>query len=480
MKWKVSKIRRTHILLALPFVLLVYLIWHCSQPREYYLAKRIPLDASALAGYSPLDFIPASAGFLLREGYRLFVMRDWDGNERWRVTTEEPSFAGWPTLDRDKAYRDIMFDLAANTVFALSPNGRYFAAIIPQGHTAHLHIWDYGLHIGRHTLQIPEAFLLRKSRGTAGYHTYIQRIYQLHVLDDGTVYCWPISDTPEQAIVVAGQRLLATGMIPANSDISPDAGTLVTYLQHSFNYYRVTLAQGQLRLHVKYSSGVHVDWSWEEGRGMHPAILENGFVMADGGFLFGSSGRGPRLWTHKETIWDYHVHAGSPYFTASGPYDDKKTRARIICPKTGDAWSLPAGNVARAVTQDGSFALVESRRSHHNLMADTLHEFTPDKLFQPHEPTDFDELADGHYTTLTLFQRPGRQLARLDLHFAANVSVNPWGDYDDMDWLYPSPDGRALIALGVRGCTFDTARDSDSFEHRMLKDIHFDCLILKW
>ena len=297
MKWKLSKIRRKPLLLVLPFVLLVYLVWHCCQPHEYYLAKRIPLDTSALAGYSPLDFIPASSGFLLREGNRLFVMRDWDGKERWRVTTEEPLFAGWPALSKNKAYRDLFLecDRATRTVFALSPNGRYFAAIIAHGHTAHLHIWDYGLHLGRHTLPIPEAFLLREAKGTAGYHTSNQRIYQLYVLDDGTVYCWPVSDTPEQAIVVAGQRLLATGVIPSNSDLSPDAGSLVTHFQHSFNYYRVALAQGQLWLHLKYSAGVHVDWSWGEGRGLHPAILTNGFVMADGGFLFGHFGRGPRF-----------------------------------------------------------------------------------------------------------------------------------------------------------------------------------------
>ena len=175
-------------------------------------------------------------------------------------------------------------------------------------------------------------------------------------------------------------------------------------------------------------------------------------------------------------MWDYQDDAGCPYFTASGPFDDKKTRSRIICPVTGDVWSLPAGNMAQAVTPDGKFALGVSRIPHHNVMAETLYGLTFDKLFQLHKPADSDESDGGHYTNLTLFQRPGHQLAQLSLRSLPLESAMHWGEYDDMEWLYPSPDGRALIALGVRGCTFDTAIVSDTFDHRMLRDMHFDCL----
>ena len=402
--------RRTLLLIVGVLVLLgtaagCWWRWHVPQ---YHLAGRyLAQDATLLA---------CTTGFWLRESDTDFVLRAWDGTERWRVQIADPSAATRPKGPLGGPR--FRFPFFATLAFAVSPDGRVFAAAIPTGAQTRVQCWrDGGLVTDLLLPAPPFAPMLRR----------------VHVLDSGRVFVWECArNLPPAATVIEQQRIIARGTLPSDALLSPEGTVMVSPETQGFAYHTLAVRNGAILATRRYTARDGLAVTRMPGYIQEYSLFAQGYVLADDGARYGPQGlispAGP--WAHNT------ITPGKRYtLESSGP------QSRVLSPVTGDSWgyTVRGGNQGGDATADGRYALAYCRA-----------QIPPDvQRLLVTFPGLTDWLGRSSLDYLALYERPGRLRAVMRLDMA---HLLPGTEVDSYCW-YPSPDGRAVVlaADGSKG-----------------------------
>ncbi|MHB9133564.1 MAG: hypothetical protein ACYDBB_21075 [Armatimonadota bacterium] len=400
---------RWWILLAiLATVLVLYAgnkLWHAWH--DFRVVARYPVSSESLH--------TGMSGFLLNAGTHRFTMRDWQGNVRWEVATGSVSVwydPGWRKLID---YREFPY--------SVSPNGQVFAAIVSRnGRQMRVRSWQDGQLLGDAALPFTDIDV------------------GLRALDNGQVLAWNRDGCSARSALyaISGNRIVAAGAEWCQiAEVSPD-GKLMrgqSYANRTFTdiVAAVTVTGNRITLTRSFTP------RWNKDYHFGTSIFNGGAFLSTDGSIYRNgllAGR-TKVYTHEIT-------------SDSGDYAllYRGASARVIAPATGAAWDfrLPGsypgdgmyaeGIIDGVVSDNGQFVIVKYQQDTMAEMRKRLSRF----------PAIVNRLPDTTWvTSLALFARPGRLVARVPLDYAkwkANPSVGA-------RW-HVSPDGHALVViLGV-------------------------------
>ena len=175
-----------------------------------------------------MDLLPARAGFLTREGND-YLLHDWqDGHRLWRITVDTPGGWGQP---------DSAWSAVDNPSFALSDDGRYFAASTVETHGVRIRRWHNGKADGNSVvLASPEKPL------KPGY-------YQLSIGNGGRIFFAYFYDgekaPPGYLLVSNGRRVIARSKLPGQATLLPGSVFVVDSVREIV--YAVQVNAGHIR-----------------------------------------------------------------------------------------------------------------------------------------------------------------------------------------------------------------------------------------
>lgn len=176
-----------------------------------------------------MDLLPTSAGFLTREGDD-YILHDWsDGHSRWRVSVPT-EIGGWGQPHSG-------WDEINNSSFALSDDGRYFAASVVENDGVHIRRWHDG--------KIDGECLVLASTGKPPKPGY----YALTIGNNSRIFLAYAYDTantaPGHLLALDGHRIIAKGMLPGSARMLPGGEMTIDSARNVL--YAVNVNNGRIR-----------------------------------------------------------------------------------------------------------------------------------------------------------------------------------------------------------------------------------------
>jgi len=187
--------------------------WWFSRPKPLRLVALIP-------GEMPFPYVHTPAGFLTANGNGAethVTFRDWRGAARWAVAVPAKRF---PAVTPDPTGRTFwgVYGLcwSLTTDRALSPDGRGFAAVVPDGYTVRFLAWRDGKPTQSFAMSVDEGF----------YGIRALRQLAIACADDGTLYAIIPDDSDYQVLVIRGSRIAARGRAAYHGPFASTGGNL--------------------------------------------------------------------------------------------------------------------------------------------------------------------------------------------------------------------------------------------------------------
>ena len=395
------------VLMTLATVALLLLLagcwWHWHIP-TYRLCGRYPAVDYTLLG--------CTSGFWMHESPRTFVLRDWNGKERWRANLAQTKISGQRATPR--VLTNFGYRTQSPLSYAASSDGRVFAAAMPAGTQTRVQIWRDGALTGDLLLPAP-------------VNPVPQR--WVHALDNGRVFVW--DNAPEWPVtVIDNGRIVARGHFPAWGLISSDGRTVVSPFGNGFTYADLTVRDGVVRVTPRYHGADPLAVLRMPDLTLDNSSFINGYVLSSDGAVYNHAGR-----VSPATTWQHETVAPGRRYTLQ----HIGAASRVYSPLTGDTWSffVHGENKGGDAIADGRYALAYCTT---RIPPDLL------KLLQavPGMEETFTRMSLDY---LALYERPGRLRAVLRLD---RINLRPSLLRIDDYWWYPSPDGRT-IAMTITG-----------------------------
>jgi len=459
--------RRHKWLLACGLLLLVIGICWIRRTPEYKLQAEIPVTLYDIPYRS---FVPSMEGFIIRETETRFVMRDWQGKEKWQVTTAQPK--SWrhkiPRLDD----REVMTRMA----FAESPNGRYFVSATYQESAVRLQIWKDGIPVSKH--DISTFALYPPNQIMTGFIFPLVNESRLTALNSGQIYLQinlnASGKNTSRIFVIEDQKVVAKGDAPTGIQLAPDGKyAIVTEGQIISNpslFYSVSISNGKVcfkRLMIINECAFHVP----VGNG-YTQDFDRYPLYADGIYEASTKRYGPPGLSPKE----------APHFLTPALIEVPGGRLLLEVPE-----SLSHTNLVRIISTNGrrdwavqncplpysgELNIVISQTGDYVLIPRVLSPVQYAQTFVPYWNKVF-RYVWRRSLSYELYQYPGQRKARMRLtgwrggwgqqyERPREKGFAVWKQYDLLT-LYPSPDGRTLAAI---------ATNDSGKTHQ--------CLIFKW
>ncbi len=383
--------RRTLLILAIVAAAL-YGAWWWFAPR--------PLRA--VGHYTTVTdrILSSTAGFLTQSEERVFVLRDWRGTERWRVTVPMPPFYG-----TDFAYHPT-----------ISPDGHRLAIAVTGGPKVYLYRWRDGAALGKPIpLPAPKPVYTR-------------------VLNDGRLLVSQEADAYGQypLYLLIGDHVVARGASAHHGPIAPDGSSLLDIARQTYTQLQVRDSRVIMGRQSGIMAPVINNDSWNN------VLCAAGRCLSGDGALYGPKGQinGSNNWRHLEITFDGR-------FTAQ--YQENPKRIRAYSPVTGAHWFL---SLTRWEEMGWTLASQDGR---HVLVA-----------YLPESPISAQKLFEGGYAfipesmrealayglaRIEIYERPGRCRVTTNFHYIMRHSRL---GTDSAPEMALSPDGHALVINGTR------------------------------
>lgn len=374
-------------------------VWLLMQPKSYHY----------VASYKAYDrtLAPCTSGFLLRESLNTFVLRDWHGHERWRVTSAKPV----PIKNVEEEYY---------LNYYVSPNGHIFAVIAANGQRMSMQVWQDG-------------------RKTTEIHTKADAdVFSPNVrpLDDGRVFAW-------YRTVRAGRKtifmLIRQGRIIArdsariiNFHMSPD-GTVVAGNSLGTSYASLRVEKDSIVLGKPQKTAGSLQMESRPIHGGESALFAEVYVLATDGTV-----HGPKGLVSASKGWEHDTIAPGGRYTL----EQRGEQSRVFSPKTGMSWSftVKGENYGGDATPDGRFALAYFRPGE----AAWAKQVRKVPWLNEHVSTDNGQV-------IALYERPGRLRA-----VVPKKEIDRWWNNSFETWWYPGDNGRAVVNIRDLGKSWES------------------------
>lgn|GEM_PF-2473601 len=417
-------------LLGIALGLLAGLWWYYT-PRQLRVIARFSHPGHEQRGYLGVypgmpHVISTAAGLLIDEmpdsgatpnELPLSVtLRDWDGRERWRV--EIPGY------------------LPSSQIKA-SPDGRTLAMLHGDNPGLSMVFWHDGKRTGK-------TFLPAEMRL---YGTFPLEL--LAVTDAGQAWC-RIPYRRDPLVVVDAHGLVARGTAPAPTGsgkrkmtqcyVSPDGTVMATTGRDSkrkplLEYSTLTIRNGRVVANPRYT--------------LHDSLLtmrEQGTLFCNSGDVYGPEGR--LLKGKGDPIPSNTINIGVDFFqtiTDGIAIQREGEEVFVFPPRARQCWNIPrwADVEDATASRDGQFAFTfetGTRRMPRMLQPFADRSYRLTEWWQRQSSTP----------RLTVYQSPGRQQARMELHPAGNnksLFTIAGAEAEYFDGLFLSPDGRRAVTL---------------------------------
>ena len=255
---KLSVSRCIRWLVLLGILLALSTVCWGAHPRPHRLRY---VASFGMAGEG-MDIWSLPTGFFTRDG-DTFIMRDWHtGRTRWRVTAVNKNgwgqpHSGWSQID--------------NSSFAISWDGRYFAAATVQRSGVRIRRWYNGKPTGN--------FLVLPSHGKPPKPAY----YQLAVRDHGRIFLQYFYDKqstqPERLLVIDGHRIVMNRKQPVRAMLL--RGGALAYNAETGKLFGVRVAGKRIRF-TRLAGGM-TDYRYTQ--------FPNNYVLSEHGAVYTPTGK---------------------------------------------------------------------------------------------------------------------------------------------------------------------------------------------
>jgi len=386
------KMRTRRFLIALIIFAALAGWWWLSRPREMRLVDVRPVAIPLSASYSKSnsDYLFVSAAYYNPP----YAVISWDGTVRWHIVPPKavlpPSCAEY-----SRQYN-----------WSLSPDGRFFTAVIVQGTIQKVMMWDEGRLLGSVSLPLTT----RPWRGKI--ETFLAKTT---TLDNGQVFCWMRNAPGASIYLIEKGKIRAKGKLPALSginpfsaswSIAPDGQALID----SYTYYRIVMKDNVLSFTPVYTTNDNVARS---------LVTHDGFLVNDDGAVYNGQG-----WVSTATGWHLLV---TPFDDSFDPRHSTVMQVqsrevefipfhlkgiRILDPRTSEAWG-PAKRKSYQFCQstfDGRYLLAVETPGEITERTQSLLYWLWRKRLIPERLVDH-----KHEVHLYIYRKPGRLCASLPL-----------------------------------------------------------------
>ncbi len=272
--------RRFHPLWLLPLLLgaLVAWLWYTT-PTQMKRVDSYPCHGAILN--------PTGSGFFYQEAEHNYTLHHWDGTPAWSVTVPAgtpffsifpptgPRAAPLPRLPVGSPARDLPF---MAPVICISPNGRYFAAAVPQGQRTVVHTWRDGV------ASAPVTLLQHHQP-------------RVLALNDGRIFVvFPVAlqvapDSGEIFLFRDGQKI-AQGPVPSHGMLTPDAALYVVEGHGKFRYAPVSMRDGRILLGTERigTGELRTELYGFDGSYTYPSLYAGGTLLTTDGVIYHADG----------------------------------------------------------------------------------------------------------------------------------------------------------------------------------------------
>jgi len=359
------KVRVLIVLLAIALIAVVW--WTVTRPKHFAVVALLPGE------FIPFTTPTCDDGFLT-ERKDEFVFRGWGGRERWRIPPLNPRFPG---RNKQQAWERLVFWHPG--AWSLSPNGRYFAAAVPDGKVIRWKGWREGKLVTDVPVAVKESVY-----DNANYNHP-----KIAIADDGRMLCSIPDLKAWKIIAISDNRVTATGMYayqyPSEFDplrralLLPSAGMAVLCEEKEFVVLNLTM-QGSVIHFTRRFAG-----------------LDNVYLADENEMLLISM----HAW--------YRLSDGKRFFFPPSGTE------RIGVPGTDEDWTVTRREsmLPLLTTMDGRFALVQwySMPSPTRLK---LLRFLADRFPGLARTPSFERQSRNRFY-LEMYERPDRLRARLPM-----------------------------------------------------------------
>jgi hypothetical protein len=447
--------------------------WYTRQPKTYRLVRQFPLILCPVYGHPPMDgadirqgILYTGAGLLIRTDPTHLVLYDWDGLKRWTISTEKSEKDEWQQNPPTMSYIARGWVTDPRTDIAVSPNGVYVVAALFTPKWLTLTTLKNGRQIG--TIQIPinapssswgwEPPLVMTVMDSGQTLLAIQNEEKVQTILEMISFSTgkrirtrrsPVRELISQndIYIIDGVKINARGKCDLVKAISPDGLLLVTEgYKHKtpYFYYRITW-QRQTISFPMMSPGTVAPYRMI-GYGELP--LQAQFPLLANGYIFSGDTVDDAKTTRAKLKYPGTVFAppGARHLLEYGP----NGQFEVLDLTSLKTWGVTAVGAygGGVLTLDGKHIL--QIPGHRN-----SYRFAPpvERLCQRY-PALRERLIDTAPRALILYEAPGKFVARLPLQPARysrglGLTGSFYQNYS-LDGLYPSPDGRTLIAVAKR------------------------------